>query len=79
MALRLNDRLGGDLRPPEFERHMLSGVHEVVVRREQGQFVPSAKLDEKGIDRSDLHTSSTARVAYFGSRDVIVSIGGNDW
>jgi hypothetical protein len=58
---------------------MLGSVHEVVVRGEQGQFVPAAELNEKCIDCSDLHTSSTAGVAYLGGCDVIVPIGRNDW
>lgn len=57
---------------------MLSSVNEVVVRGEQGQFVPAAELNEKCIDCPDLHTSPTAGVAHLGGCNVVVPVGGND-
>ena len=47
---------------------------EVLVGGEQNQIVPAAKLDEQGIDGSDLHAAAAAGIADLCRVDVIFPV-----
>ena len=48
---------------------------KVLVRRQQGQVVAEAELDEEGVHRSDWHATSAAGVADFRRFQVIALHG----
>jgi hypothetical protein len=48
---------------------------EVFVCYQQRQFIALAELDEQGINRADLETSTAASIARFGCSDVVLLVG----
>ena len=79
LALRFNDGLDGDLQAPQLEWHMLSGVGEVLVRREQCKLVPPAELDQQRVDRSYLYTCASTGVTDLCRSNVVLPVWVNEW
>lgn len=76
LALRFND---GVLRSPKLERHMLGGMREVLVRREQGQFMAPAQLNQQRVDRADLYTRASTGISDLRRSNVVLPVRVDEW
>ncbi|HZE91278.1 MAG TPA: hypothetical protein VE029_06150 [Rhizobacter sp.] len=48
---------------------------EVLIRGEERHIVPDAQLGKQGVDRAELDTRPTTRIAYGCRGDVVVPVG----
>ena len=74
-----SEGLGGELRPPETERHMRCSVSKVLISGQQSQLMPPTQLNQKSINGADLDTCPSACVSNLGRCNVVLSIRLNQW
>ena len=56
---------------PDCQWTMRGGKHEVIVGRQQHQFVSDTKLRQHSVDRADLQSGTSADIAQAGGLYVI--------